>query len=621
MAIEREAVQQQDRWNIEALYPSLEEWNKEFRSICPGKKEGPFWPDLEKFKGQLKNNAQVLADCFRQITDLDRKLSKLYTYAHLKHDEDVANTLYKEAYEKIVSYLHAFRLETSWMEPEIQTIDDAKIASYLQDPALTDFKIALERIRRLRPHTLSESEERLMALSGQALSAAPKAFSALNNADLKFGTVQDSSGKSHELTHGSYHSFMRGRDRKLRENAFKAMHKTFGSFENTLCELINGQVQKHVFDARARNYPSCLDAALFPHEIDTAVYHQLIASVRKGIKALHRYMVVRKKLLGVDELHMYDLHVPLVAAVDLSMDFAQATEAVVAAVAPLGEKYRQELAKGLEQERWVDRYENARKRSGAYSSGCYDSMPYILMNFHGTFSDVMTLAHECGHSMHSAQSRKAQPYQYAQYPIFVAEVASTFNEELLIEHLLSRLNDPMKKAFLINQQIEDIRATFFRQTMFAEFELQLHTWGEQQVPLTPDLLKSTYLKLNKDYYGEGVFYDDEILWEWSRIPHFYYNFYVYQYATGISAASALVENLHAKGEEARSRYLEFLSSGCKQGPLELLAIAGVDMRKPHAVEATIARFDRLVGQLESLLSSPQEKGATAAFSATKLVSE
>lgn len=614
MAIERDAVPQQDKWNVEALYPSLEDWYKEFHTICPEKKEGPFWPYLEKFKGSLGKSAQTLAECIKQINQLDRQLSKLYTYSHLKHDEDVANTRNKEAHEKILNYLHAFRLETSWFEPEIQTIDDAKMSAYLADPVLAEFRIALERIRRLRPHTLGDREERLMALSGQALSAAPKAFSSLNNADLKFGTVQDSSGKSHELTHGSYHTFMRGRDRVLRENSFKAIHKTFGSFENTICELINGQVQSHVFDARARNYATCLEAALFPHEIDTAVYHQLIASVRKGIKALHHYMGVRKRLLGVEELHMYDLHVPLVPNVDISMDFAKGADAVIASVAPLGETYKAELANGLLHERWVDRYENARKRSGAYSSGCYDSMPYVLMNYHNTFSDVMTLAHECGHSMHSALSRKGQPYQYAQYPIFVAEVASTFNEELLIEHLLQHLNDPMQKALIINQQIEDIRATFFRQTMFAEFELQLHTWGEQHVPLTPDLLKSTYLKLNKDYYGDAVFYDEEIAWEWSRIPHFYYNFYVYQYATGISAASALIENMHKNGEEARKHYLEFLSSGCRKGPLELLATAGVDMRKPQAVEATIARFTRLVDQLDKILSARQEKGIPAAIS-------
>lgn len=615
MAIERDAVPKEDKWNVEALYPSLEDWSKEFRSICPEKKEGPFWPELEKFKGSLNQGPAKLADCLKAINDLDRRLSKLYTYAHLKHDEDIANTRYKEAYEKIISYLHAFRLETSWFEPEVQTIDDAKIASYLQDPALADYKIVLERLRRLRPHTLTDKEERLLALSGQALSAASKAFSSLNNADLKFGTVADAEGKSHELTHASYHKFMRGRDRVLRENSFKAMHKTFASFENTICELINGQVQNHVFDARARNYPSCLEAALFPYEIDTAVYHQLIASVRKGIKALHHYMAVRKKLLGVDELHMYDLHVPLVPNVDIRMDFEKGAQAVIDSVAPLGQKYKEELGKGLIKDRWVDRYENARKRSGAYSSGCYDSMPYVLMNYQGTFSDVMTLAHECGHSMHSLLSRQNQPYQYSQYPIFVAEVASTFNEELMIEHLYQQLGDPMQKALIVNQQIEDIRATFFRQTMFAEFELQLHTWAEQHVPLTPDLLKEAYLKLNKDYYGDALVYDNEIAWEWSRIPHFYYNFYVYQYATGISAASALIENLHAKGEEARKRYLEFLSSGCSKGPLELLAIAGVDMRKPQAVEATIARFTKLVSQLDTLLSASQKKGAVDTMSA------
>jgi oligoendopeptidase F len=603
MPVDRADVPEQDRWNVEALY-STEDWNKEFQVMCPTG-TGERWPQLVKFKGKLGSSAQVLAECLQESSDIDRKLTKLYTYAHLRHDEDIAAPLYKEGYEKIISYLHAFRLETSWIEPEIQEIDDQTMASYLQDPVLADYKIALERMRRLRPHTLLEREERLMALSGKALSTASNTFSAMNNADLKFGTIVDGSGKTHELTHGTYNLYMRNRDRVLRENAYKTLHHTFGGFENTFCELISGKVQTHVFNARSRNYESCLQAALFPHEIDTAVYEQLITSVRNGLPALHKYMALRKKILGNDELHMYDLHVPLVPNVDIKMDFNEAVEAVIASVAPLGEEYQKDLAKGLLEDRWVDRYENTRKRSGAYSSGCYDSMPYVLMNYHGTFNDAMTLAHECGHSMHSLLSRRGQSYEYAQYPIFVAEVASTFNEELLIEYLMEKLTDPMQKAFIINQQIEDIRSTFFRQTMFAEFELQLHKWAEQEVPLTPQLLKSSYHKLNEDYFGKDVVVDQETSWEWSRIPHFYYNFYVYQYATGLSAASALIEELHSKGEEARKHYLQFLSSGCVKGPLELLKIAGVDMRKPQAVQATIDRFIRLVKELEELLSQPQ----------------
>ncbi len=616
MAIERVDVALEDRWNVEALYSQEQEWNNDFRRVCP-EKEGERWPQLAKFKGRLGSGASQLAECLREVSEIDRKLSKLYTYAHLKHDEDIAATTYKDAYEKIIGYLHAFRLETSWIEPEIQEIADATMISFLEDPLLKDFRISLERIRRLRPHTLPEREERLLALSGRALGAAPKAFGALNNADLKFGSVVDSQGDSHELTHGTYNLFMRSRDRTLRENSYKALHSTFASFENTLCELISGQMQSQVFEARARNYESCLKAALFPHEIDTEVYHQLIESVRRGLPVLHKYMALRKKLLGYDELHMYDLHVPLVQEVDIKMDFAEAVELVINSVAPLGKKYQEDLANGLLKDRWVDRYENARKRSGAYSSGCYDSMPYVLMNYHGTFNDAMTLAHECGHSMHSLLSRRNQPYQYAQYPIFVAEVASTFNEELMIEHLLEKLSDPMQKAFIINQQIEDIRSTFFRQTMFAEFELQLHSWAEQDVPFTPELLKKTYHKLNQDYFGDNVIVDQETSCEWSRIPHFYYNFYVYQYATGISAASALIEELHKNGEEAREHYLQFLSSGCLRGPLDLLKTAGVDMRKPHAVEATIERFAHLVNQLETLLVTQEKSPGDMAASIRK----
>ncbi len=602
MAVERDAVPLVDCWNVETLYPSLQEWDKEFRALCPEKTEATFWPHLAKQKGHLGENAKVLAECLLEIVQLDRELTKLYTYAHLKHDEDIASPRCKEAYESIIGYLHAFRLETSWVEPEIQTISDEKMEGFLKDPLLKDFWIALKRTRRLRSHTLSEREEHLLALSGRALGSVPKTFEAMNNADLKFGKVMDKEGKTHELTHGTYQRLMRSHDRTLRENAFKTMLTVFGNFENTFCELIHGEVQNHIFEARARSYPSCMEAALFPHEIDPAVYHNLIDAVRRGIKALHRYMEIRKKFLGVQELHMYDLHVPLVQDVDISMSFDEAVQAVIASVAPLGESYKKALSKGLLEERWVDRYENLRKRSGAYSSGCYDSSPYILMNYQGIFSDVLTLAHECGHSMHSLLSRQRQLYQYAQYPIFLAEVASTFNEELLIEYLLTQLKDPMQKAFIINQEIEDIRSTFFRQTMFAEFELQLHTWGEERIPLTPSLLKTAYIKLNREYFGENVVVDEELAWEWARIPHFYYNFYVYQYATGISAASALVRCLHEQGESARKAYLEFLSSGCVKGPLELLQLAGVDMHEPRAVEATIARFVDLVDRLDKELS-------------------
>ncbi len=609
MAKERREVSAKDFWNIEALYPSLEEWKADFLT-SRFSEVAPYWPNLSAYRGRLKESAAVLAECLELSCKIDRHLSKLYTYAHLRHDEDLAQPEHKAAFEQIMTLLHVFRQETAWIEPEILAISSELLAKFLQQDILAPFKISIEKMIRLRPHTLSAEQEELVAMAGQALETAHKAFSAFNNADLQFLPAVDSKGESFELTHGTYRQLLRNQDRALRKSAFTNMHSAFAAYENTLCELINGQVQKHLFSMRARHYGSCLEAALFPHEIDQAVYYRLIEAVNQRIGSLHRYVEMRSRVLQLDEMHLYDLQVPLVQDAEMKIDFDEAVHLVVESVAPLGEEYQRDLARGLREKGWVDRYENMRKRSGAYSSGCYDSMPYILMNYCNTFSDLMTLAHECGHSMHTLLSARHQPYQYAHYPIFVAEVASTFNEELLSDYLFQHLQDPVQKAFLINQQIEDIRATFFRQTMFAQFELQLHEWVQQGTPLTPSLLKTAYRELNKTYFGKSVVVDEQIDWEWARIPHFYYNFYVYQYATGISAAHALVDSLRKNGAGACKSYLQFLSSGSSKGPLELLALAGVDMLKTDAIEATINRFDYLVGELASLLGESEKKHNT-----------
>jgi len=605
MIKERSQVASEDRWNVEALYASFEDWKKDF-TIWQGGEDALRWPKLAAFKGRLSESPQTLAEMCGYYLDLDRHLSKLYTYAHLRHDEDVADDAHKQAYSRITTVLHAFRQEASWIEPEILLIPSA----FLQAPELAPFRIMLEKIVRLKAHTLSAREEELLALAGLSLEAASRAFSAFNNADLKFPPIADSKGEMHELTHGKYSTYMRSQDRTLRQNAFQSLHKSFLAYENTLCELLHGEVQQHLFNARARKFSSCLDAALFPHNIDTSVYRNLIDTVRKNLGVLHKYMALRKQVLGYDKLHMWDLHVPLVASVQMSMDYASAEKLVIEAVAPLGSDYQTKLGKGLTVDRWVDRYENARKRSGAYSSGCYGTLPYILMNYHGNFHDVMTLAHEAGHSMHSLLSWSTQPYQDASYPIFVAEVASTLNEELVMRHLLARTSEKEKRAYLINQKIEDIRNTFFRQTMFAEFELKVHKFVEEGVPLTPALLKQEYRQLNIDYFGEAVEADAEIDIEWSRIPHFYYNFYVYQYATGISAALVLADIVVKEGP---ANYLKFLSSGGSKFPLDLLQIAGADMRKPASVEATVRRFEELTASLTECL------GSSAAGSAKKVL--
>jgi oligoendopeptidase F len=597
---ERTAIDKRFHWNVENLYPSWEDWEADMKKWGREEKE-THWPELAAFRETWKQSPEYLKSLIELCSEIDRYLSKLYTYAHLRHDEDVAEETAKKAHSRIVSLSYAFRQETAWIEPEMLQLPEEVLSKMIYSPVLKDYAFHLEKIVRQKKHTLAASEEELLAMSGKALETASQAFGAFNNADLKFPAVEDSQGKLRELTHGKYLLYLRDKDRKLREGAFKSLHKSFAAFENTLCELLSGQIQRHVLEMRARKYGSCLEAAIFPNQIDVKVYSALIQAVRSHLPALHRYMYLRKEAMGLDKLHLFDLHVPLVKEVEMGMSYEDATKVIIESVAVLGEDYQRALNQGLTHERWVDRYENARKRSGAYSSGCFDSMPYILMNYHGTFNDVMTLTHEAGHSMHSLLSRRSQPYHYSQYSIFVAEVASTFHEELLLRHLLSQVESKEQKAFLINQKLDDMRATLLRQTMFAEFELKLHTFAEQGIPLTPALLKAEYRKLNAEYFGPDVHIDDEVEIEWARIPHFYYNFYVYQYATGISAAHALVEKVVKGGEQARDNYLKFLSSGCSLYPIDVLQLAGVDMRTPAPVEAAMRHFDELVTELGGLL--------------------
>lgn len=594
----RKEIPEQDRWNVSALYKDSSVWTRDFSDIKEGN-AAPFWPSLRQYGGKLKNPTDA-ANFFKAYFDLDRKLSKLYTYAHLRMDEDLGNDETKTNYGKITDALHAFSLETSWVEPELLSLNDQEFAQIVQSPLLSEYKFYIEKIGRMRPHTLAPEQEELVALAGKSLRASYRSFGALNNADLTFAPAIDSKGNENPLSNGTYQSYLRSPDRALRKNAFLNLHQGYEAFGNTLCELLQGQVQSHLFIARARKFDSCLEAALFPHAINVDVYTNLIETVRKNLPIMHEYVRFRKEQMGLDEIHIYDLYAPLVPDVDIKMSYSEACDVVSESVAPLGKKYQEVLRRGLTKDRWVDVFENMRKRSGAYSSGCYDSMPYILMNYHGTFGDVTTLAHEAGHSMHSYLSRENQSYVYADYPIFVAEVASTFNEQLLLKLMKDRAKDNKELAYLINDEIERVRATIFRQTMFAEFELQLHKWAEEGTPLTPDLLKKAYLELNRDYYGPDLVLDDELAIEWARIPHFYYNFYVYQYATGLSAAMALNQKA-LSSDEAMKAYLGFLSSGGSKFPLELLKKAGVDMESPEPVDSAMKKFQDLVAQFKELV--------------------
>lgn len=601
MVLERSAVPKDDCWNVEALFSDLAAWQKQFDSVS--QQDKPRWPKLLEFKGKLGKDPVVLKELLIFSFSIERKLSNLYTYAHLRHDEELTDDANKSCYGKICALFNDYSEEMSWMEPELLSLDEEALNLLLNAPELKEYRFYLEKIVRLKKYTLSAEMEALMAKSGKALQAVSKAYSAINDADFKFGTVLDGQGNQRELTHAQYGIYIRDQDRVLRKNAFTRMHGQYSKYENTLCELLNGQIQSHIFNARARGYKSSLDAALFPQNIDVEVYHALIEAANTEVSALHRAVDLRKKTLGVDELHLYDMYVPLTSEVDIHMPYEEAVEAIIESVAPLGAEYQNQLKKGFKEDRWVDRYENNNKRSGAYSSGSYESMPYILMNYKGQIRDVFTLAHEAGHSMHSLLTHKHQPYQYGSYSIFLAEVASTFNEELLMQLLLKRAQSKEEQIYFINQKVEDIRTTLFRQTMFAEFELLIHVLAEQEIPLTPALLRQEYRKLNEKYFGPSVVIDNEIDIEWSRIPHFYYNFYVFQYSTGISAALALTERVVGGGKQERDDYLEFLQGGSSRYPIDMLKVAGINMREPAPIKAAIGRFSSLISQLGELLEN------------------
>jgi oligoendopeptidase F len=597
----RSEVQKSDQWNVEALYPSINDWKKIFETSS--KESGSKFPKIEKFRKRLGESDVVLKETLEAIHAQDREIGKLATYAHLRHDEEIANPDNKEIYSKAMSLANEFQQEIAWFEPELLNLPQTTIDRYLTSPLLKEWRFYLEKVFRLKPHTLPEEQELLLAMSAKALTTPYKAFNAITDADFKFGTVKDSQGAEHELTHGKYSLLLRSNDATLRENCFKSYFGKYQSYGNTLAELLSGQIEGQVFYAKAKKFETSLEASLYPKNIPTSVYHSLIQAVHDKISSLHRYIRVRSKILGIKPLHVYDLQVPLTKNFDLKIPYGKAEELVIASVAPLGKEYQVALKKGLLEDRWVDRFENQNKRSGAYSSGCFDSMPYILMNYKEIIRDLFTLAHEAGHSMHSYYSRKCQPYQYSDYSIFVAEVASTFNEELLLQMMLKEAGTKEERIFLLNQKIDDIRATLFRQTQFAEFELLIHTLTEQKVPLTPERLSEEYLKIHQFYYGEDLAKDPEVAFEWSRIPHFYYNYYVYQYATGISAALALAEKVQKGGEKEREAYLSFLKSGSSLYPIDALKLAGIDMTTSEPVVQAIGRFDRLLDALEKEISS------------------
>lgn len=590
----RSEVPPEHKWRIEDIYLTDAAWEEDFA------KAKALPERIASYKGEISRSADKLLEYLEFDSELSVLLDSLVNYAQRKSDEDTARSEYQDMVSRIETVYVDIAEAAAFVTPELLSISDETMDEfYRQCGGLSLYRLALDRIRRQREHILSESEEKLMALTGEMMGSPDTIFSMFNDADLKFPDASDSEGNAHQVTHGSYIPLMHSADRTLRKSAFESLYHVYEGFKNTSAAVLSAQTKCLNFRAKARKYSSTLEAALDRTEVPVKVYEQLIEAVHANMPLMHRYVSLRKRLLGVEELHAYDLYTPIVADLDIKIPFEQAKEEVCASLAPMGEEYRAVLRKGFE-EGWIDVYENEGKRSGAYSAGARVH-PFVLLNHKDTLDSEFTLAHEMGHAIHSYLSNKAQPVVYADYVIFVAEVASTCNESLLMQHLLKTTEDKKRRAYLINYFLEQFRTTLYRQTMFAEFELMINRKAENGESLTADALCGMYRDLNLQYYGDDIVIDRELDMEWARIPHFYYNYYVYQYATGFSAAIALSQRILNEGEAAVKDYIGFLSGGCSKDPISLLKGAGVDMTSPDPVNNALKQFGELLDEMEELM--------------------
>ena len=592
MIAERIDVPDENKWVLTPLFETDEAWEQLFSGV---EKELERYGD---YRGRLKDAVSLFKEAIEFHLGLTRRIERLYTYAHLKSDEDKSNQFYLGLHQRALNVYTRASEMASFMTPEIQSMPDEVVNRYLADETLGEYTFYLEKILRYKPHTRSESEEQILAMSRELASAPSQVFGQLDNVDLKFGTVTDESGKKIELSHGNFTTFLINPRHDIRKKVFFQYYQAYQDHKHTLAATLAHSVKKDLFYSRARNFENCRVGALFSDNMAEAVYDNLIETVKTNLEPLFKYLNFRRTVLGLEELHFYDTYVPIIADVQFHMPYEEAVEVCAKAVQPLGDEYIRILKDGL-LSGWVDRYENRGKRSGAYSSGCYDSPPYILLNYEeNNINSLYTLIHEAGHSLHSYFSKKYQPFVDHEYTIFVAEVASTFNEDLLSRYLLEFYkDDPKMKAYILNREIDNIRATLFRQTMFAEFEKTTHNIVEANGPLTLDVLTEKYHQLLEAYFGNTLVLDSELSLECLRIPHFYSAFYVYKYATGVSAAIALADKVVNQGEPAQKAYLNFLKLGGSKFPLDELQDAGVDMRSPGPVKLAIEHFGQLVDQL------------------------
>lgn len=593
----RDEVKVEETWNLENIFESDAAWTAEYEEIEKLSSEA------ESYQGTLDDGPEALLKALTYRDELSQRLGKLYTYSHLKTDQDTTNSTYQAMDSRAKSLAVKVSTKLSFFLPELLAIDEAKLNQLVEEnEGLALYKQEVKELNSMRPHVLPAEQESLIAQMSEVAQGSSKTFSMLNNADLTFPTIKNEKGEEVELSQGRFINFLESPDRSVREEAFKAMYATYGSFKNTFASTLSANVKTNNANASIRNYESARDAALSNNHIPEQVYENLVNTISDNVGLLHRYIALRKKVFELDDLHMWDLYAPLVKDLDMKITYEDAAKTMLESFEPMGEEYRSIIKKGLES-RWVDVRENKGKRSGAYSSGSYGTNPYILMNWQDNVNNMFTLAHEFGHSAHSYYSRANQPYIYSGYSIFVAEVASTVNEALLNDYLLKTTDDDQKRIYLLNHWLDGFRGTVFRQTMFAEFEHRIYQLDQQGEALTAEKLTEEYYALNEKYFGGAMTVDEEIGLEWSRIPHFYMNYYVYQYATGYSAAVALSHQILTEGEPAVERYVtNFLKAGSSDYPIEVLKKAGVDMTTTAPIEEACRVFEERLNELEQLLA-------------------
>lgn len=591
----RSEVKEEYTWDVSAMYASKTAWEADLKEVVT------IVSDLAKLEGSVMASAEKLLAALELGARAEQKIDLAFNYAERLFDQDQKNTEHQAMSQKMYGVMTDYQSRTAFVVPEILAADKATLAQYFaENKKLELYRGLVDEILRTKEHVLSSEMEKLVAMTGEMAQTPEQVYSIINNADLIYPEIEDENGEKVRLSHGNFVPFEESGDRRVRKDAFEAFYSIYKQFAGTIAGLYNGQVKQQIFYAKARNYASTLEAAVDANNVPAKVYRNLVETVNANMDKMHRYVKLRKKCLGVDELHMYDVYTPMIADAAKKVSYDEAKETVLKALAPLGEDYVATVKEGFEN-RWIDVYENEGKRSGAYSAGAFGTHPYVLLNYNDTLDNMFTLAHEMGHAMHSWYSNANQPYIYSQYKIFVAEVASTCNEILLMEYLLANTTDKKERAYLLNHYLDSFKGTVYRQTMFAEFEMKSNQMAEAGESLNAENLCKLYYGLNQKYFGEDMVSDPQIAYEWARIPHFYYNFYVYQYATSFSAAVAIAHGILEEGAPAVERYKKFLSGGCSMSPVDLLKQVGINMEEPKPIQDALDVFGKVLDEIETLI--------------------